>query len=156
MPTEADMAPEATTLMQVEQQQVLEPVGRVAGRTIQDLTALLEDGSTFTGRITGLTFERVGDEIQASGRLIGSLDGQRINETFDGVALPILDENGDLIDLNGDGVCQILFLELGPIFLDVLGLVVEVPDPIVVEIRAEQGPGNLLGNLLCALVGILD
>jgi hypothetical protein len=34
--------------------------------------------------------------------------------------------------------------------------VVEVPDPIVVDIRAEPGPGNLLGNLLCAVAGLLD
>jgi hypothetical protein len=52
--------------------------------------------------------------------------------------------------------CQILFLELGPVFLDVLGLVVEIPDPIVLDIYAERGPGKLLGNLLCAIVGILD
>jgi hypothetical protein len=54
------------------------------------------------------------------------------------------------------GTCPVLFLELGPIFLDLLGLVVEVPDPIIIDIRAEQGPGNLLGNLLCAILGLLD
>jgi hypothetical protein len=55
-----------------------------------------------------------------------------------------------------NGVCPILYLNVGPILLNVLGLVVEVPDPIIVEIRAERGPGQLLGNLFCALVGILD
>jgi hypothetical protein len=28
--------------------------------------------------------------------------------------------------------------------------------PVVLDITAEQGPGNLLGNLLCAVAGLLD
>ena len=51
--------------------------------------------------------------------------------------------------------CDILVLDIGPIFLDLLGLVVET-EPIHLEIRAERGPGNLLGNLLCAIAGLLD
>jgi hypothetical protein len=131
---------------------------QVAGRTISNIEALLEDGTTFTGRIINLTLELVEGEILASGRLIGQVNGDRINEVFEGVALDVLDGAGDILPINGNGngVCPILFLELGPIFLDVLGLIVEVPDPIVVEIRAERGPGQLLGNLLCALLGILD
>lgn len=131
-----------------------DPVGRVAGRTIQDITATLEDGRVFDGRIVGLQFEEYDDEhVLASGRLVGELNGERINEAFEDVLLGVdyIEENG-----NPNGVTQILFLELGPIFLDVLGLIVEVPDPIVVEIRAEEGPGQLLGNLLVALLGILD
>jgi hypothetical protein len=53
------------------------------------------------------------------------------------------------------GSCQILFLQLGPIFLDVLGLVVET-NQIEVDVRAERGSGNLLGNLLCAIVNLLN
>ena len=51
--------------------------------------------------------------------------------------------------------CPILHLEIGPIFLDLLGLVLETNE-IVIDLRAEPGPGNLLGNLLCALLGLLD
>jgi hypothetical protein len=51
--------------------------------------------------------------------------------------------------------CQILHLELGPIFLDVLGLQLTTSE-IVIDLTAVSGPGNLLGNLLCALVGLLD
>jgi hypothetical protein len=53
------------------------------------------------------------------------------------------------------GTCEILHLELGPIHLDLLGLVVDVSE-ITIDITAEQGPGNLLGNLLCAIAGLLD
>jgi hypothetical protein len=52
--------------------------------------------------------------------------------------------------------CEILNLTIGPIYLDLLGLVVEVPNEIVLNIRAESGQGNLLGNLLCAVAGLLD
>jgi len=52
-------------------------------------------------------------------------------------------------------VCPILDLDIGAIHLDLLGLVVDLA-PIHLDITAESGPGNLLGNLLCALVGLLD
>jgi hypothetical protein len=142
--------------------QTQETTGSVAGTTIQAIQLPLVDGQEFVGRITDLrVVEGVvegEDALLASGRIVGRiLDDagnvvQRVNQTFAGVDIT------DLLtgDTDPNGSCQILFLELGPLFLDVLGLVVEIPDPIVVEIRAEPGPGALLGNLLCALVGILD
>ncbi|HEY9289843.1 MAG TPA: hypothetical protein VIP98_01050 [Microlunatus sp.] len=51
--------------------------------------------------------------------------------------------------------CQILDLVLGPLDLDLLGLVVHL-DTVHLNITAEGGPGNLLGNLLCAVAGLLD
>jgi len=51
--------------------------------------------------------------------------------------------------------CDILHLELGPLDLNLLGLVVHL-DKVVLDIDAQQGPGNLLGNLLCAVAGLLD
>lgn len=52
-------------------------------------------------------------------------------------------------------VCPILDLDIGAIHLDLLGLVVDLA-PVHLDITAESGSGNLLGNLLCALVGLLD
>jgi len=51
--------------------------------------------------------------------------------------------------------CDILDLTLGPLHLDLLGLVVDL-NQVHLQITAEQGPGNLLGNLLCAVAGLLD
>ena len=51
--------------------------------------------------------------------------------------------------------CTILDLTLGPIHLNVLGLVVDT-NQIHVTITGQQGPGNLLGNLLCGIAGLLD
>ena len=51
--------------------------------------------------------------------------------------------------------CPILHLELGPLDLNLLGLVVHL-DRVVLDVTAVPGPGNLLGNLLCAVAGLLD
>ena len=56
---------------------------------------------------------------------------------------------------SADPACPILNLELGPIHLDLLGLVVDTSE-ICLAITAEPGPGNLLGNLLCGIAGLLD
>jgi hypothetical protein len=53
------------------------------------------------------------------------------------------------------GSCQILDLTLGPLDLNLLGLMVHL-DTVHLNITAQQGPGNLLGNLLCAVAGLLD
>jgi hypothetical protein len=52
-------------------------------------------------------------------------------------------------------VCPILHLELGPLDLNLLGLRVQL-NRVVLDITAIPGPGNLLGNLLCAIAGLLD
>ena len=55
----------------------------------------------------------------------------------------------------GETTCDILHLDIGPISLDLLGLKVDL-SRIVLDITAESGAGNLLGNLLCAVAGLLD
>jgi hypothetical protein len=54
-----------------------------------------------------------------------------------------------------DPTCPILNLHLGPIHLDLLGLVVDTSE-ICLAVTAERGPGNLLGNLLCGISDLLD
>ena len=51
--------------------------------------------------------------------------------------------------------CDVLNLVLGPLDLDLLGLQIHL-DRIVLNIVAQSGAGNLLGNLLCAVAGLLD
>lgn len=85
-------------------------------------------------------------------------------------ALVTLDVAGDTVtrlveiplNLGGtagaEGECDILNLSLGPIDLDLLGLVVELDDcdggPVTVDITGEEGA--LLGDLLCGIAGLLD
>lgn len=51
--------------------------------------------------------------------------------------------------------CQVLNLILGPLNLNLLGLVVTL-NQVHLTITAVPGAGNLLGNLLCSLVGLLN
>ncbi len=51
--------------------------------------------------------------------------------------------------------CDILNLVLGPLDLNLLGLRVQL-NQVVLNITGETGPGNLLGNLLCAVANLLN
>jgi hypothetical protein len=51
--------------------------------------------------------------------------------------------------------CSVLNLVLGPLHLDLLGLVVDL-NQVVLDITAQPGPTNLLGNLLCGVLGLLN
>jgi hypothetical protein len=60
-----------------------------------------------------------------------------------------------IIPAQTGGSCDILTLVLGPLHLDLLGLVVDL-NQVVLTITGDTGAGNLLGNLLCAVAGLLD
>lgn len=77
----------------------------------------------------------------AAGTIIGNITNQVLR-------LPV-------ILGQSSGTCEILHLELGPLDLNLLGLVIHL-DQVVLDITAVPGPGNLLGNLLCAIAGLLD
>lgn len=83
---------------------------------------------------------------------VDGVPGGAVEEEWNGS--PLLQIILDLLDPNG-GECPILFLELGPLFLDLLGLEVSLSQ-ITLDITAVTGEGNLLGNLLCAVAGLLD
>ena len=53
------------------------------------------------------------------------------------------------------GSCNILTLDIGAIHLNLLGLVVDL-SPIHLTITGQTGSGNLLGNLLCGVAGLLN
>ncbi|ELY60571.1 hypothetical protein C491_04715 [Natronococcus amylolyticus DSM 10524] len=101
-----------------------------------------------------------GDEhLLASGRLRGTLSSnptEQVNETFDGLDLGgLLDGVLDLLSPGEAGECPVLDLEIEPIFLDLLGLELET-ETIDLDLTAVAGEGNLVGNLLCAVAGLLD
>jgi len=60
-----------------------------------------------------------------------------------------------LADVSPGASCSILDLTLGPIHLDLLGLVVDLNE-VNLDVTGQTGPGKLLGNLLCTVTGLLD
>jgi hypothetical protein len=110
-----------------------------------------DGGDRFFGRMDIRRFVARNDEVQAVGLLSGRMrdaDGDLIGRVTDKrVRMPV--------SAVQETTCDILHLELGPLDLDLLGLVVHV-NRIVIDIEAVPGAGNLLGNLLCAIAGLLD
>lgn len=116
------------------------------------VTGALEDGGTFEGLLDITSLELVDGVLTATGTLSGTATDAA------GVVSEIVDQAfTTTIDLlnPGGGKCDILFLDIGPIFLDLLGLQVDLSQ-IVLDVDAVPGAGNLLGNLLCAVAGLLD
>jgi hypothetical protein len=114
---------------------------------------VLEDGGTFRGTVSDLhaTTNRAGDLV-----IRGVLNGRAVDSS--GEVGRVVDEPFRTTLQRSEitqSTCDILTLNLGPLHLDVLGLVVDL-NRVILTITAEQGPGNLLGNLLCALAGLLD
>jgi hypothetical protein len=107
------------------------------------------DAGEFAGTFTLQRFAVTDGAVTAVGRLVGTVTNTAtgaVTSIVRNVALPVA---------VGEATCDILHLDLGPLNLDLLGLQIDLSQ-IVLDITAESGPGNLLGNLLCAVAGLLD
>ena len=105
-------------------------------------------GATFNGTLNLQRFVRSGDGVAAIGTLIGTVTDSlgRVTTVVQNVSLPVN---------VGAATCDILHLDLGPLALDLLGLQVNLNE-VILDITAQAGAGNLLGNLLCSITGLLD
>jgi hypothetical protein len=124
------------------------------------------DVTNRAGRVVG-TFEgtlEITEFIVEDGELIalGVVNGVNRNPagqvrktiTDQAVELPVLDAEV----LQTDGVCDVLTLTLGPLDLDLLGLIVHL-DQVFLDIDADPTGGllgQLLSGLLCNLGDLLD
>lgn len=127
-----------------------------AGLTqVVPITGAAKSGKQFRGTYAIDRFRTSQGSLVSVGTLRGRMGSRRVAER--GVTMPAAVSEGvaaaQLPPI--PGACEILNLRLGPITLDLLGLVVRT-NRINVRIDAVPGPGNLLGNLLCAITGILD
>ena len=132
------------------------------GKVVSTIVGTASDGSKVTGSFTPLKFVQKDGKQQVKGvvrGLVTHADGSK--ETFAALrALKVKKINGQpLSGLSATSqhlaACDILHLVLGPLDLDLLGLQVHL-DKVVLDIVAATGAGNLLGNLLCAITGLLD
>jgi hypothetical protein len=119
------------------------------------ITGAAKNGKKFTGTYAIKRFEKSGGKLVAVGTLTGKLKGRTV--TRSNVAIPAsVTGSGDSSGAqSAQASCSILHLVLGPLDLNLLGLRVQL-NTVRLDITAVPGAGNLLGNLLCALTGILD
>ena len=118
-------------------------------------------GEKFAGTFTLQRFVNDNGQVKAVGIIAGTvtdLAGTVVGTTLQTVAIPVT--VGDTAGvraaaIGAQAVCSILHLDLGPLTLNLLGLQIDLSQ-VVLDITAIQGAGNLLGNLLCAVAGLLD
>lgn len=128
------------------------------------VTGELSDGGTFEGKILNPVIQESPEGNVLQGTLKGkatTADGDKkdIKQDF---STPVTATSGatSAEEVGAAGTtppagCSIVNLDLGPIDLDVLGLVVNL-SAISLDVTAVPGAGNLLGNLLCGIAGLLD
>ena len=131
------------------------------------VTGKAAKGVTFVGQYNVKRFVAKGDKVKAVGKLTGKItkrNGDVTRVTKTGVQMPLRIAQSSATglpavpgakDTSAVIGCEVLDLVLGPLDLNLLGLNVHL-DKVHLNITAVPGAGNLLGNLLCAVAGLLD
>jgi hypothetical protein len=131
--------------------------GKNAVTALQIPVAGTSSSGPFAGTATITGFMVSGKNVVATGTISGLVNGtQSVVASFAApVTLPS-STGAAPVQAQASSSCEILNLVIGPIDLNLLGLTVSIPNPIVVNITAVPGAGNLLGNLLCDVANLLN
>lgn len=105
-------------------------------------------GATFAGTFDLQRFAVQNGQVMAIGTVTG------VVSTATGIVGSVV-RNVALPTQVTQATCDILHLDLGPLNLDLLGLNIDL-SRVVLDITAESGAGNLLGNLLCSVTNLLN
>ncbi len=125
------------------------------GKITSRVVGSFGQAGTVDGTFTPKRFKSVGDQLVVVGKLEADLvkgNGKVKDTISQKVSMPVATAEGSPL---ARASCDILNLVLAPLDLDILGLTVHL-DKVVLNIVAVSGSGNLLGNLLCAVAGLLD
>jgi len=124
--------------------------GNLLGNLLGDVAHLLDQGLSLDQILGGLTGQ--------VGNLSSGLSGL-LNGAIGAIGSPTNAATGGA-SVSSAGATRILDLALGPVDLNLLGLDVHLDNchngPVTVDVTAQAGPGNLLGNLLGGLSHLLD
>lgn len=124
--------------------------GNLLGNLLTDVANLLNSGTGLGGILGGLTSTQLNQLLTGITGLLNGVLGH--------VTAPAAVTGGG--GMTSTGACNVLNLSVGPVALNLLGLTVNLDNcaggPVTVDVTAQQGPGNLLGNLVCGLSGLLD
>ena len=123
------------------------------------MTGKAKNGKKFTGTYTIQRFATKGGKVYAVGKVKGRLKGKRVTKRNVFAPVSVARQGAQASQVPAipptPNACQILRLDIGPIDLNLLGVRVRT-NPINALIEGVRGPGNLLGNLLCTITGLLD
>ena len=143
-----------------------------AGRTVTGPVRGSYDGKPFTAVVTVTEFVVRDGTLHAVGTL-GSILGGLADATIDALEgqtlhFPVIigptvrpqvvimsDAGFDAADGGLGAVCDVLYVRLAALSLDVLGLALAL-ETVTLDINGEPGAGNLVGNLLCTVAGLVD
>jgi len=105
-------------------------------------------GNTFAGTFRLQKFAADNGQVSAIGILSGTVTTAAgvVTSVVKTVSLPVA---------VAESTCDILHLDLGPLSLNLLGLQIDL-SRVVLDITAQAGAGNLLGNLLCGVANLLN
>jgi len=126
--------------------------GQLLGNLLTGVTHLLDNGGalpTLQNALAGQNLAGIQSELT-----------QLLNAGLGLLFSPASATAGGTSVTQGAGSTSILHLALGPVNLNLLGLNVNLDNchngPVTVDITAQQGPGQLLGNLLTSVSHLLD
>jgi len=127
--------------------------GNLLGNLLSGVANLLNGGTPLGTILGGLTNTQLNQLLTGLTNLLNNVLGQVTAPTsLAGVTQQAATATAP--------ATNILHLSLGPVDLDLLGLLVHLDNcnngPVTVDITAQPGPGNLLGNLLGGLAHVLD
>ena len=115
------------------------------------------DGTgTFSGAFTPTSFSVVNGVLEATGPLKGTLtdaDGTSLGSVSQTATLPVQTTATATGAAPALAACGVLNLVLGPLNLNLLGLVVTLNE---VHLNITAVPGSLLGDLLCDVANLLN
>jgi hypothetical protein len=130
------------------------------------LNHTLPNGDVFSGTFTPSRFSNSHGELLVTGVVTGTVTGateptgaitpQTVTTTVSRASAPAAtSQAAAAAPAQAAASCTVLDLVLGPLHLDLLGLVVDL-NQVHLTITAVPGAGNLLGNLLCAVANLLN
>ena len=120
------------------------------------VTGTTHGGKAFAGHFDVSQFVTRNGKSYAVGTLTGKVGHRFVKRS--NVAIPASIGNGSAVPgvaRTAAATCPVLHLDLGPLNLNLLGLTVHLNE-VVLDITAVPGAGNLLGNLLCSVAGLLN
>jgi len=132
------------------------------GRMLSRVVGTTGAGQTVSGAFTPLRFSTRNGNLRVRGLLQGVVQrpGQP-NLKFAAVRTMRVQRvngvpaGGSARSVAAAASCDVLRLRLGPLDLNLLGLQVNL-NRVILNIVAQTGANALLGNLLCAVTGLLD